>query len=391
MIVRQFIQWLRTASAGDRADATSALARAYLHSNLSPDDRAAAEGALLMLLDDPSPLVRGALADVFAASQAAPPAVVHALAADQLQIASQVLERSPLLVDADLVDQVATGSAGVQAAIARREQLPCAVAAAIAEVGAAQACLVLIENQTADIAPFSLDRIVERHGHLAAIREALLDRSDLPAPTRQALVAKLSSTLAEFVAARAWLEDDHARRVAKEACERATVTLAAQVAQGEVRPLIRHLCGSGQLTAGLVLRALLCGNIRLFEEALAELSGLALARVSAIIHDRGGGSFRALYQRARLPASLYPAFREVVEAMRASGFVGDVGGATRLKRRMIERVLTRCAEEQLGDIEPLMMLLRRFATEAAREEARLFCDEIAGEAVTPPERALAAA
>ena len=39
MIVRQFLQWLRNAPSGERADATSALARAYLHSDLSPDDR----------------------------------------------------------------------------------------------------------------------------------------------------------------------------------------------------------------------------------------------------------------------------------------------------------------------------------------------------------------
>ena len=62
MIVRQFLQWVRTAPAADRADATSALARAYLYSDLSKDDRIAAEGAMLMLLDDASPLVREALA-----------------------------------------------------------------------------------------------------------------------------------------------------------------------------------------------------------------------------------------------------------------------------------------------------------------------------------------
>ena len=60
MIVRHFLQWVRTATAGERADATSALARALLFSDLSHDDRVAAEGALVMLLDDPSPLVRGA-------------------------------------------------------------------------------------------------------------------------------------------------------------------------------------------------------------------------------------------------------------------------------------------------------------------------------------------
>src|SRR5690348_13765804 len=123
MIVREFLQWLRTASAGERADGTSALARAYLFSPLSVDDRAAAEGAMLMLLDDPSPLVRRALAEVFASSQAAPPAVVHALAADQPEIAIPVLSRSPLLSEDDLVDLIATAHPDAQVAIASRPML----------------------------------------------------------------------------------------------------------------------------------------------------------------------------------------------------------------------------------------------------------------------------
>ena len=56
--------------------------------------------------------------------------------------------------------------------------------------------------------------------------------------------------------------------------------------------------------------------------------------------------------------------------------MGEPGGASRLKRRIIERVLTRCESEALDEIEPLLTLLRRFAAEAAREEARLFCDEL---------------
>ena len=79
MIVRHFLQWVRTAPAGNRAEATSALARAYLYSDLSRDDRIAAEGAMVMLLDDPSPLVRRALAEALAASvPAAPPTAAAA-------------------------------------------------------------------------------------------------------------------------------------------------------------------------------------------------------------------------------------------------------------------------------------------------------------------------
>jgi uncharacterized protein (DUF2336 family) len=377
MIVRHFIQWVRTAPAGERAEATGELARAYLYSDLSPDDLGAAEGAMLMLLDDPSPLVRRALADVLAASPNAPSSIVFALAADQPSIAAPVLALSPLFVDADLVDTVATGGPELQAAIASRATLPCSVSAAIAEVGTAEACLLLLENGDADIAPFSLDRIVERFGHLAAIREPLLARADLPAATRHTLVVKLSQTLAVFVAGRAWLEPDHADRIAREACEKATVAIAADSEGAQMMPLIRHLRASGQLTAGLILRALLSGNLNLFEEALAELADMPIARVSGLVYGSGSAGLRALFVKAGLPASTYPAFKIAIETLREGGFISEPGDAVRLKRRVVERVLTGCECAEVGELAPLLTLLRRFATEAARDEARMFCDELA--------------
>ena len=84
MIVRQFISWIRTAPAGERAEATRSLARAWLISDLTEDDPA--EGALLMLLDDASPLVRQAMAEVFARSADAPAAIVQALSLDQASV-----------------------------------------------------------------------------------------------------------------------------------------------------------------------------------------------------------------------------------------------------------------------------------------------------------------
>src|SRR5450432_2193617 len=252
MIVRQFISWVRTASACVRADATRALARAWLISDLTDDDRAAAEGALLMLLDDPSPLVRQAMAEVFARSAEAPAAIVQALSLDQPSVALPVLEHSPLLIDADLVDIIATGNCAMQCAIARRINLPASVCAAIAELGSAAAALELIENAYAELAPFSWDRIVERHGHLAAIRESMLVLEDLPAATRAALVAKLSETLAQFVVARNWLSADRAGRMTAEARERSAVNIAARSRGEDMCGLVRHLRVTGQLTAGLI-------------------------------------------------------------------------------------------------------------------------------------------
>jgi hypothetical protein len=57
--------------------------------------------------------------------------------------------------------------------------------------------------------------------------------------------------------------------------------------------------------------------------------------------------------------------------------------AARLRRRMVERVLTHCETEESAT-DQLLILLRRFATESARDEARLFCEELVAEEAIPP-------
>ena len=124
-IVREFLQWLATAPANERAEAAGTLARAYLCSDLAADELAPAEGLMLRLLDDPSPLVRRALADALAASPAAPAPAIIALASDQPQIAAPIYALSPLLIDADLVDGVATGGEGSRGPHRARRQMSC--------------------------------------------------------------------------------------------------------------------------------------------------------------------------------------------------------------------------------------------------------------------------
>ncbi len=213
----------------------------------------------------------------------------------------------------------------------------------------AAAALELIENAYAELAPFSWDRIVERHGHLAAIRESMLVLEDLPAATRVALVAKLSDTLAQFVVARNWLSADRAGRIASEARERSTVNIAARSRGDDMRGLVQHLRATGQLTAGLILRALLSGNLELFDAALAELSEPA-----------AGARLRAAARpRRRQPAGAAdaaPACRN--RPSRRSGWRSKsatkpdlstrIGGAARLRRRMVERVLTHCETDPQG-------------------------------------------
>lgn len=380
MIVHQFLRWVKTAPATERADATSALARAYLYSDLAPDDRRAAEAALLLLLDDPSPLVRLALADALAASRQAPVGIILALAAEPGEIGELVLQRSPVLSVGELVEVVGEGDRWRQTAIAARDNLSAPVSAAIAEVGDEGACLSLIENDSADVPGFALGRIVARFGHLPALREALLRRPGLPAAAHQALIRTVADTLSAFVVQKEWLPPEQAARLAKEACEKATVALAQDLAvnpgeAGDVRSFVEHLRGKGELTSALVLRSLLSGHVRLFIEAVSLLSGLPTAKVAALAADRTGSAFRALYDKAGLPRGAFVAFRAALEVVQKERYVDEGADAFAeppgLKRRIVEKVLEQHRSSGEGDeVDRILNQLRRWHMEAARDEAR---------------------
>jgi uncharacterized protein (DUF2336 family) len=376
MIVRRFLQWVRTAAPGDRAEATGALARAYLYSDFSEHDRKAAQAALTLMLDDRAPVVRRALAEALGRSADAPHDIILALAHDAADIAAIVVERSPVLLEIELIEIVRAGRPGLRAAVAARPWVPESVSAVIIEVADAEVCRVLIENEGADIDEAALERLIARHGHVGTIREILLARADLTPRLRQSLVAKTAGALAVFVSERAWLEPAAAARVAREACERTTVTIARSAEGDEALELVRHLRATEQLTAGLLLRALLGGNRALFEAALAELSGFRLSRVAAILDDRSFATFTPLYLKAGLPASAEPLFRAVLAALHEVGTAHDPLAAAQLRRRMVERVLTHYRGNDPRQLDSYFALLRRYAAEAAREEARAFTADL---------------
>src|SRR5690348_11730466 len=158
-IVRRFLGWAQCADAERRAEGASALARAYLHSELTAPARADAALAMTALLDDPSLLVRRALANALCSASEAPRPLILALAADESDVASSVLQRSPVLTGADLVDCAMTADGAARTALARRPDLPAQAIAAVAETGAADTVLALIGNLEIDIPAETLTRI----------------------------------------------------------------------------------------------------------------------------------------------------------------------------------------------------------------------------------------
>ena len=370
MIIRQFLASTQHASAGRRAEAASALARAYLHGNLAPDAAWEAKTALLALLDDPSALVRRALAEACAGSDVAPRTLIVALASDQPDIACLVLARSPVLMDADLVDCAAIGCETTRAAIAGRGDLSKPVAAALAEVAGSESLIALARNPHAEIGKAAFLRMIERHGDDATLREALLTRADLAIEVRQAIASRLADSLAAFSRECGWVSPERGARMAREARESATLSLGDEVGEAGLARLVAHLRAEGQLNPGLILRAILTLRFPFVEAAFADLSGLSRARVAGLLLDPRSSAFAALHRKTGLPPLLLPAIQAALSAWRDSVKGRTELAGARLSRQMIERALTACETLPFAEGRGLMALLARFEAEAAREEAR---------------------
>jgi uncharacterized protein (DUF2336 family) len=373
-IVRRFLAWAQSADADARAEAASALARAYLFSDLTAPMRAEATLAMTALLDDSSVLVRRALAEALCRSCEAPRAVVLALAADEPEAANPVLQYSPVLTDADLVDCIATGDAEAQTALALRPSLPPRAKAALAELGRRDAVLALIGNLEIDCPAELLGCIFDRFGDDAALRDKLLERPALPAAIRARIAVAAAKDLA--VEASLWMAPVRAERVAREARDQAICTIASSCRPDERADLTRALRAAGSLTPALLLRSLLGGERVLFAQALAELSGLPLPRVAAFILEPQGEGFAALARRAGLKTGALFAFRAALAAIRTqAGAPGDA-----LKLPLVQKVIDACEQRDDPALTKVRALLWRFAAEAARAEAADFAREAAAPA-----------
>jgi uncharacterized protein (DUF2336 family) len=383
MIVRQFLHWIKTAPACERAEATTALARAFLVSDLSVDDRLAAEAAMVTLLDDPSPEVRLALAHTLSGSEHMPLPVLQGLMLDEPDVVAAVVSRSPLILDGELVEALGTGTAEVQAAIAARRPLSAPVSAALCEVGTRDVCLVLLANDEAELLSSSLDRLFERFSDDAQICGVLSSFEELSAATSQALIDKRAESMVQERLAGGGHTAIQIERLRRDALDEAIVDHAARLGEEVLKALTRHLRQDNRLTGSLLLRSLLCGSEDFVAASLAELSGLPFERTRGVMSDHRGSAFRALCQRAGLPSSTLVAFRCALEALRANEGQAMWLPLEARNRLAVEACLSLYAPLAPHDFDASLVLLRRLAAECARQEARRFTSDL----LAPPDEA----
>ncbi|KRB22434.1 MULTISPECIES: DUF2336 domain-containing protein [Mesorhizobium] len=364
VVVSHFLKWIYTARVSERAAAANALARAYVNSELPFEDRCAAEAALTLLLDDASSKVRLAMAEALSMSHHAPLQIISALASDQPEVAGVVLARSPLLTDADLINRVAASQKATQKLIADRPLVSMALSAAIAEIGEAEACAVLLANSGAHIASLSFRRMAERHGHLPLVREALISDARLPADCRHMLLIKLGETLKTSPLVMALMGAARADRVMRDACVKASVTLIEGTRQEEHAALIEHLRLRGDLTASFLIRTIAHGKVDFFGSTLVALGQQSEQRVRALLAGGHDVALQALFRSAGLAAATHAIILRALKIWREVANGKRVAGVQEVSWLMLKELGGQSAE---GD---LAALVKSIHLDALRENAR---------------------
>ena len=367
---------VKGATADERALAARKLCRSMDRAPLSDEDRELAGDILRVMAADAAELVRKAIAEGLRTSDVVPRDVALKLARDVESVCLPLLAFSPAFSDDDLSEIVRLGGPVRQVAIAKRPEVSRKVTDTLAEYGGERAVSTACANPGADFAESSLQRVVDRFETSERVLAAVAYRSVLPLSVTERLINLVTDKVRDHLVTHHAVSAEVALSIVTGAAERATVDLVDQAGKtADVRGFVTHLNAEGRLSASLLLRALASGHMTFFEWGVAELAGVPHHRTWLMIHDAGPLGLRAIYERAGLPARLFPAFRAAVDTFHTMEFDGGARDQERFQERMLQRFMTQPEQASREDVDYLLTRMDR-ATAAPRAATPAAEDEV---------------
>lgn len=341
-----------------RAETAAKIAQDFGTGELTVKEREMAQDIFRLMVKDAEVRVREALAQNLKENPNVPHDVAVSLAKDVDSVSLPVLQFSDVLSDEDLIEIVRSQGSAKQIAIAQREKVSQTVSSALVETDNAEVVTSLVSNEGAEISNDDLEKVVEEFADDDAIKDAMVFRPKLPITVAERLLTRVSEKMQEELAKRHEIADDLATDLILQSRERAVIGLSAEGNETDLEKLIHQLHQNGRLTPSIILRALCMGDIDFFEAAIAILISVSLVNARKVIHDSGPLGLKAVFQKAGLPESYFPAARAAIDVAREMEYDGGENDRERYSRRMIERILTQYGDLgvdfESGDLEYLL-------------------------------------
>lgn len=357
---------------GDRAQAAHKICRCIDEAELSPEERAHAQGIMQVMAEDAAVLVRRALAVALKNSPKLPREIANKLARDVDTIALPIVLNSPSLTDADLVEIVRACPPNKQIAVASREQLSPTVTGAIAQFAVQEAVGRALANDNAVFDEDGLETTLTRFAGVSTITATMVHRNELPLAITEKLVSLVAGEAFDYLVNNHELPPQVAIDLAMGARERVTIDIVEQAAkQQDIGRFVQQLNLNGRLNPSLLMRGLCLGHIEFVEHAMAELAGIPHGRMWLLVHDSGPLGLKAAFDRAGLPPRLFPSFRAAVEVYHSIEREGTSLDRITFRKRMLERTLTLFQSVPKDDLDYLLEKLDASGLQNVRTSAAL--------------------
>lgn len=253
------------------------------------------------LAQDQLPRVRAIVASEIKACKTAPVDLVRRLARDpDLNVAGPLIEYSPLLSDADLLEIVNLARvSALISAVARRRNLSVAVCDAVIASMDIQATAALLDNQAANISRASLEALVDRAEAVEAWHAPLVRRPNLSTRVVRRIAGFVSAALIEKLATRPGLDPDLAADLKLKA-RRAINEGALEEGDTDAARIVREAAAGGVLDDHFVAAAADMGQRDIVLHALGLLAHADLGAVQRLLESRNARAVTALVWRAGL-------------------------------------------------------------------------------------------
>ncbi|MBK1663112.1 hypothetical protein CKO38_03330 [Rhodospirillum rubrum] len=232
--------------------------------------------------------VRKRISNDLAERSDAPHALISFLANEDIDISFPILSQSRVLQDADLIEVIRNRTFEHQLAIAVRFEVSPQVSAALVQSGDATVITELLRNPDARISAATMDYLVEQSRRVDTFQEPILRRRDLPPDVAKRMFMWVSAALRKYIVTQFDLDPDSVDDLLEKAAHDGIETTLDERGPQPAAVLADTLFRKGDINAELLISSLHDGEVALFIELFARMSGMRPALVQRMLFEPGG-------------------------------------------------------------------------------------------------------
>lgn len=368
---KDFVALSRSGDSEERGRAAHLAAQAYLMHTGPADEHAALYAALIGFLDDPSVRVRGALAYGLLHAGEAPRPILLALLQDSEVIARAVAQYSPALIDADLIGLARTASITMLHAVALRERVSARVAETLIGREVRSVTLKVLQRPDVPVPPVLLaDLAASRGTEDAEMRGALLDRDDLPAGARLAMVEAAVASLRVARMVKGAIAAPRLERLLRDAMDSALTAIGEGEAITGTTPFATELIATERVSTRVMLHAVVNGHVMFFAECLSALAKAPREKVFTILETGGRPALNALLSRCGLTPAVSNLIARLIFHARAADLADDITARHFVVTALTEELIVEHDGVIPPDLEDAFAYLSEQNVALARRAAR---------------------